>query len=118
MQLSCHSDIYRKLNKAKIINISATGLYRLEIIKKYKSLRMHNYNESEALKFLGVKRSTFFNWQKKLKAQGTKALDNLSRRPKRVNKLKIPLSVKELVYTLRKQYPMWGKQKIAYLIRS
>ena len=71
----------------------------------------------EALKILGVPRSTLYRWRKRLEGFGPKGLEDRSRRPKRVRKRgwspELILAIKEL----RGMFPSWGKEKIWVLLR-
>jgi hypothetical protein len=49
-------------------NLSKEACYRNECLVKYRQLRAKNFSEQEALEFLNVKRSTFFSWLKRYKA--------------------------------------------------
>ena len=48
-------------------NLSKEACYRYECLIKYKKLREKGFKENEALEFLNLKRSTFFNWLKGIK---------------------------------------------------
>ena len=48
-------------------NLSKEACYRYECLVKYRRLREKGFSEQEALEFLGVKRSTYFNWLKSLR---------------------------------------------------
>ena len=48
-------------------NLSEEVCYRYECLVKYRRLREKGFSEQEALEFLGVKRSTYFNWLKSLR---------------------------------------------------
>ena len=100
-------------------NLSKEACYRYECLIKYKKLREKGFKENEALEFLNLKRSTFFNWLKRYKNKcgtikmKTTGLENKSRRPDNLRKTKIitPTLVSH-VLAIRQAEPMYGKEKI------
>ena len=100
-------------------NLSKEACYRYECLIKYKKLREKGFKENEALEFLNLKRSTFFNWLKRYKNKcgtikmKTTGLENKSRRPHNLRKTKIitPTLVSH-VLAIRQAEPMYGKEKI------
>ena len=105
--------------KYRPFNITEEAKYRYDCICKYKLLRSKNFNEQEALEFIGVKRSTFFNWLSKFNnKQGsinmkTTELQNKSRRP---HNFRIPKVINHNLIShilkIRQVEPMYGKEKI------
>jgi len=68
-------------------NLTEVAKYRYGCIVKYRKLRTKGFSEQEALAFLDVKRSTFFNWLSRFNKKcgninmKTTELENKSRRP-------------------------------------
>ena len=101
------------------LKLSKEACYRYEILIKYKQLRSKGFNEGEALEFLGIKRSTYYNWQKKYRNKcgtikmKTAELENKSRRPHnlRTSKIISPHLVSHIL-KIRQAEPMQGKEKI------
>lgn len=66
----------------------------------------------------GMSRATLYRWLKRFDPQDLNSLKDESRRPWRIRK---PLWSRELVQsvkTLRNEYPRWGKDKLAVLVRD
>lgn len=100
-------------------NLSIEAQYRYDCIIKYKKLREKGFNEKEALDFIGVKRSTFFNWLSKFNNQcgnlqmKTTELENKSRRPHNIRQANVITHILVLhVLKIRQAEPMYGKEKI------
>lgn len=101
------------------LEMSETAYYRYDCILKYKKLRNRGFTEREALEFIGVKRSTFFNWLKRYNNKcgtikmKTTELENKSRRPHNFRQTKvITLSLLSHILKIRQASPMIGKEKI------
>ena len=101
------------------LKLTEKGKYRYDILIKYKKLKEKEFKEKEALEFLGVKRSTFFNWQKKFKDKcgtikmKTAELENKSCRPHNLRKSKlISHKLVSHILKIRQALPMYGKEKI------
>ena len=98
------------------LNLSKEASYRYECIVKYSRLRAKNFSEQEALEFLGIKRSTYFNWLRRYKNKcgnqqmKTTELENKSRRPHNLRTTKIisPQLVSHIL-KIRQAEPMLGK---------
>ena len=104
-------------------NLSKEACYRYDCIIKYRQLREKGFSEKEALEFLELKRSTFFNWLKKfnnkcgtLKMKTTE-LENKSRRPHNFRQTKVITHVLiSHIFTIRQAKPMFGKEKIKRIL--
>ena len=100
-------------------NLSKEACFRYEWMVKYKKLREKGFNEKAALEFLGVKRSTFFNWLKRFNNKcgtlnmKTTELENKSRRPHnpRISRIIVQELVSHIL-KIRQAEPMYGKEKI------
>jgi hypothetical protein len=107
-----------QINKIDEAEYSKEVWERKEKLEKYELLMSEGNDESVALQVIGIPRSTLFRWQKNYRAIGLGGLENASRRP---NKLRKPLwgaLVERRIYSLRIQYPLWGKDKIAIKYRK
>ena len=60
---------------------------------------------------------THYRWQKHLKEQGPKGLEDKSRRPKRLRRPTWSMELAQEVLHLREKYPRWGKDKLVVLLR-
>jgi len=108
----------------------AKGFYRLSKHappelnqKEFDRLRgLTIYRETGDVKLacqtFGISRATLYRWLKRFDPRDLNSLKEQSRRPRRVRK---PLWSRELVQAvkeLRQEYPRWGKDKIAVLVRD
>lgn len=100
-------------------NLSETAKYRYGCIVKYRKLRSKGLSEQEALEFIEVKRSTFFNWLSRFNNKcgninmKTTELENKSRRPHNFRKSKIiSHTLISHILKIRQAHPMQGKEKI------
>lgn len=100
-------------------NLSKEAIYRYEILVKYKRLREKGFSEKEALEFLNVKRSTYYNWLRRYKKRSgthqmkTTELANKSRRPHNFRKTKVITHILiSHILKIRQAEPMYGKEKI------
>ena len=101
------------------LKLTEEAKYRYDILIKYRKLKEKGFKEKEALEFLGVKRSTFFKWQKKFKDKcgtikmKTAELKNKSCRPHKLRKSKlITHKLVSHILKIRQALPMYGKEKI------
>ena len=60
---------------------------------------------------------THYRWQKYLKEQGPKRLEDKSRRSKRLCRPTWSVELAQAVLRLREKYPRWGKDKLVVLLR-
>lgn len=86
---------------------------RKEKLEKIELLLNEGCLESVALEALDIARSTYYRWKKNYKNLGLAGLENESRRPRKTRHPGWAKETEVRVYHLRKQYPLWGKQKIA-----
>ena len=97
--------------------------YRLKIIEKYFELKKEEISFDKILEILEVKKSTLYRWIKLFKDNKFNkiglGLNNKSTRPKhlRVSK-KISFSLIQEVYNIRKEFPTFGKSKIAHILNE
>jgi putative transposase len=80
-------------------------------------LREQGLSSTEASHVLNLPRSTLYRWQKCLKEQGPRGLEERSRRPKRRRQPTWSPELAQRVLALREQYPRWGKDKLVVLLR-
>ena len=60
---------------------------------------------------------THYRWQKRLKEEGAKGLEEKSRRPKNLRRPTWSMELAQAVLHLREEYPRWGKDKLVVLLR-
>jgi hypothetical protein len=77
------------------------------------------YERLEKINFFKKKisRSTLYRWKKKYKVQGLIGLENESTRPNNLRQSKQNQAVIQLIAKLRKQNPLYGKEKIKILLQ-
>ncbi len=90
---------------------------RYDKIKLFYKLREEGCSEKTALEAIKVSRATFYRWLKRYRIFNLSGLENEDRRPNNVRKPKYSSEVENYILALRKQYPLWGKEKIAVLIK-
>jgi len=91
--------------------------------KEFDRLRVLTiYGETGDVKLVcqtfGISRATLYRWLKRFDSNDLTSLKEQSRRPRRVRR---PLWSGELVQgvkALREEYPWWGKDKLAVLVRD
>ncbi len=111
---------YLRLNK--IYNIPCSNKHQ-ESEKKKKKLDLYNKLISEgcykktSLEVIEISRATYFRWKKKYKEQGLDGLKNKSRCPFMVRKPTWDYHTEKLVISIRRKYKLWGKYKIAAILK-
>jgi putative transposase len=98
-------------------NYLKEAIYRRDKIKSFNKLRAEGCQEKTILESLKVSRSSINRWKRAYKNMGLVGLENKSRRPKNVRKPEWTRQEEELVFQVRKKYKLWGKNKIATVIR-
>lgn len=68
----------------------------------------------------GITPDTFYRWRRRYQPQNLKSLedDPKTRRPERVRTPTTQVAIVERILSLREEYPRWGKEKIAVLLRK
>ena len=75
-------------------------------------------NAALTCRYFGISRQTFYRWKGRYNPRDLSSLEERSHKPKR---LRQPTWCRELalaVLQLREQYPRWGKDKFAVLLRE
>jgi transposase InsO family protein len=80
-------------------------------------LRAHRGNVSKAARHFGLARTTVQRWAQRLARAGPVALNDRSRRPRRMRAPTTPPAVVAAVVALRQEHPAWSKYKLARLLR-
>lgn len=81
----------------------------------YQKLRAEGCCEQTALEAIEMRRSTYYLWQKRYRAEGIFGLIPGSKKPHNVRKAEWS-NIRPVVYQLRKANPCWGKDKIHRLL--
>lgn len=99
----------------KELNVKAQE--RLRYLSCLQALREEGFSTTRASQVLGLPRSTLYRWQRRLRQQGLKGLEDRSRRPRRRRSPTWSPELAQAVLHLREQYPRWGKDKLVVLLR-
>ena len=96
-----------RLLAAKTPNIEAER--RRDAVTRWRRAMVNGLTADQAAQAVGEPRSTLYRWEK--------APEPRSRRPKSIRQPKWPPALVEAVEAIRADIPMWGKRKIAALLR-
>ena len=76
-----------------------------------------NQNVALTCRHFGISRQTFYRWQRRYDPYDLTTLEARSHRPHRQRQPTWSFLLEEKVLTLRLQFPRWGKDKLAILLR-
>ena len=96
---------------------SKEAIERLDKIKSFDKLHAEGGKLETIAKALGTSVSSIKRWKRAYKNNGLIGLENKSRKPKRVRAPMWTPELEGLVLDVRRQFPLWGKNKIAAVIR-
>jgi transposase InsO family protein len=68
-------------------------------------------------RYYGITAQTFYRWKRRFDPYDLTTLEEISRRPHHVRQTRTPAQTVERIRQLREQYPRWGKEKLAVLLR-
>jgi transposase InsO family protein len=74
-------------------------------------------NAARTCRHFGISRQTFYRWQRRYDPNNLSTLEERSHRPHRRRQPTWTFLLAEKVLTLRLQFPRWGKDKLAVLLR-
>jgi putative transposase len=74
-------------------------------------------NVARTCRHFGISRQTFYRWKRRFDRHDLTTLEGHSHRPRIVRQPTWTVELAERVLALRKQYPRWGKDKLAVLLR-
>ena len=89
----------------------------------HKRLQWFDYYEAQGrnaaltCRYFGISRQTFYRWKRRYDPQALRTLEGRSHRPQRRRRPTWTAAQAERVRRLREQYPRWGKDKLAVLLR-
>lgn len=112
-----HPEIYQ-LKSIVEREYSQEAYERLKKLESYDNLTTSGADEKVILSVLEVSRATLFRWKKRYKRYGLNGLENESRRPINTRKPTWTEEQRVRVLNLRKEFPVWGKEKIAALYKQ
>lgn len=75
-------------------------------------------NVRKTCRYFGISPQTFYRWKNQFDSYDLTTLEEESRRPHKVRQPQTPEAVVERIQKLREQYPRWGKEKLAVLLRK
>jgi len=114
----------------KIINGAVPGAHRLQKrtadISKgaQKRVKWFDYYENNGrnarltCRHFGISPDTFYLWKERYDPRDLRTLEDRSHRPHHVRRPTWSTEVAEAVLKLREEYPRWGKEKIAILLKK
>lgn len=114
-QLVLHEKIY-SIKRIDETEYSSIAYERLEKIKAFNSLRSQGAHIDTICNALKVKQSTIYNWKQNYKKYGLIGLENQSRAPNKVREAKYSSVLENKVLEIRKQNPLYGKNKIKVIL--
>ena len=77
----------------------------------------HGRNAALTCRYFGISRQTFYRWKRRYDPENLRTLEDGSHRPHRRRRATWTAEQAERVRRLREQYPRWGKDKLAVLLR-
>lgn len=99
-------------------NPSPEALVRLKVLEKVARLKASGCTKAVAIKEAEISSSSFYRNYAKLKNDGIFALENKSRRPKKLPKPCWSQKQKDLILKIRRANPLWGKGRWCKAIKS
>ena len=97
-----------------IAELNREAQKRLQWFDHYES---HGRNAALTCRYFGISRQTFYRWKGRYDRQQHTTLEDRSHRPVRRRRPTWIPEQAERVRRLRDQYPRWGKDKLAVLLR-
>ena len=88
---------------------SSAAAIRRDVIERWQGLRKRGLSAADAARGVGVSRATLYRWLRRIEPK--------SRRPRQLRKPNWPPALVKAVEHLRADNPMWGKRKLAVLMR-
>ncbi|AZO03817.1 helix-turn-helix domain-containing protein [Mesorhizobium sp. M2A.F.Ca.ET.043.02.1.1] len=90
-------------------SLSNEAAIRVDAVRRWQSARAAGLSAGDAAKAVGASRASLYRWAKQPELR--------SRRPRRVRRPQWSPALVQAVEELRGDNPMWGKRKLAWLIR-
>ncbi len=100
---------------ARIPELSKQARQRLKWMDYYLK---HNGNARLTCRHFDISPQTFYRWKRRYNPHHLESLEDRSRRPKRLRQPTWSPELAQAVLSLREQYPRWGKDKLAVLLRE
>src|SRR3990167_8101621 len=108
---------YYHINNIDETEYSEIVWKRKEIIDKYDLLKSEGCDEKVILEVISVSRASIFRWKKKYKLYNLAGLEDESRRPNNTRKSTWTPEIENRIHKLRREYPIFGKAKLAIMYK-
>jgi putative transposase len=95
------------------VELSREARVRLSWMDFYRD----SHNAARTCRHFGISRQTFYRWQRRYDPLDLSTLESRSHRPHRQRQPTWTFPFAEKVLSLRLQFPRWGKDKLAVLLR-
>jgi putative transposase len=96
------------------VELSRSARVRLAWMDFYRATQ----NAALTCRHFGISRQTFYRWQRRYDPLDLSSLEERSHCPRRRRQPTWPFLLEERVLLLRLQFPRWGKDKLAVLLRQ
>ena len=108
---SLQAPIYRGawLSSRLTAQTSQLAAVRRDALERWRRARSHGLSAEEAARAVGASRASLYRWEKRLEPR--------SRRPHRQRQPTWTSALMRKIERLRADHPMWGKRKLAVLLR-
>lgn len=103
------------LGLARIRELSREARLRLQWMDYY---RTHGENAALTCRHFGISRQTFYRWRRRYNPRELATLESRSHRPRHLRQPTWSREMMLAVLHLREQWPRWGKDKLAPLLRA
>jgi transposase InsO family protein len=100
---------------ARIKELSREATRRLKWFDYYNS---HHQNARLTCRYFGISPQTFYRWKRRYDTRRLETPGDRSHRPRQVRQPTYTQEEVEAVLKMREQYPRWGKDKLAVLLRG
>jgi len=87
-------------------------------LKWFDYYQTHNHNARLTCRRFGISPQTFYRWKRRYDTKRLETLEDRSHRPRQVRQPKYTQEEVKAVLKMREQYPRWGKDKLAVLLRG
>ena len=98
----------------RVLGISRLAKARLKWMDHYQA----HGNAALTCRYFGISRQTFYRWKGRYNPRDLTSLEERSHKPKRLRRPTWSRELALAVLHLREQYPRWGEDKLAVLLRE
>lgn len=96
-------------------DLSREAQRRLKWFDYYKA---NDHNARKTCRHFDISPDTFYRWKHRYDSKNIRTLEDHSRKPKHVRQHTWSGEMEQAVLDLRNEYPRWGKEKIAVLLKG